>query len=735
MSKRLSRVALIALILLLFIAVFFLMRYVQNLLYSDVRINLTEVVTQNKDVVTSKLKVEVNNLDNVSKQLTDRLSQEGPADGNALKSAFLNYIMENPDPDLFIADGAGNACFTDGSSVSVAGRKYFRLALEGVQNISDKTISRITGEEMFAISVPMYFKNQIVGTVQKQYTPEEMYNLCSLSLFSDQGSMYIINSQGYILIGSEQEEYNKESDNYFRSLYQKGNQEASRELEQGIKNEQAGFMETTEDGERIFSAYTPVEEIHDWYLISSIPTSAVSPNANMVVKMFYVILCVVVGVLGVIMFVFLAYKNRQQANLRRIAFVDTVTGGNTFNKFTVDLQAALAANPEHPGYLMTFDVDNFKYVNNYYGFDVGDKILRHIYDKMAEQMKPGESLARISGDHFIVLLQEAAPERLNGMLKASMENDQGVMLYYTAGVYEIADPDESISLMVDKASAAAQVNKGMMRKEIAFYSVQFDEQMIESEQLKRSVEQALTNDEIVPFFQPKVNINTREIVGAEVLARWITREGRLRSPAEFIPLCEKTGLITELDMIIFEKTLAFLRMNLDEKVPCVPISINFSRLHLLDDGFFDKITRRIHQYNIPPELIEIELTESAIFDNHEIISEFTNQLHQYGLQISMDDFGSGYSSLNMLKDIPIDVLKIDRAFLEETSDSKKQRVILSAIAHMAKRLDIRVVVEGVETIENVNLMKEFGCYIAQGYYFAKPMDEESFGKIYKEGIL
>ena len=278
MSKRLSRVALIALILLLFIAVFFLMRYVQNLLYSDVRINLTEVVTQNKDVVTSKLKVEVNNLDNVSKQLTDRLSQEGPADGNALKSAFLSYIMENPDPDLFIADGAGNAYFTDGSSVSVAGRKYFRLALEGVQNISDKTISRITGEEMFAISVPMYFKNQIIGTIQKQYTPEEMYNLCSLSLFSDQGSMYIINSQGYILIGSEQEEYNKESDNYFRSLYQKGNQEASRKLEQGIKNEQAGFMETTEDGERIFSAYTPVEEIHDWYLISSIPTSAVSPN-------------------------------------------------------------------------------------------------------------------------------------------------------------------------------------------------------------------------------------------------------------------------------------------------------------------------------------------------------------------------------------------------------------------------------------------------------------------------
>lgn len=291
--------------------------------------------------------------------------------------------------------------------------------------------------------------------------------------------------------------------------------------------------------------------------------------------------------------------------------------------------------------------------------------------------------------------------------------------------------------MVDKATTAAQDVKGMsyLNKKTQIYSERFDEQMIQNEQMKRAVEQALEDDEILPFFQPKVDVNTGRLVGAEALARWITKDGTLIPPFRFIPISEKTGLITELDMVIFEKTLRFIKRSLMEGVACVPISVNFSRLHLSDKNFIKKVCDKISEYEIPANLIEMEITESAIFENSQIILDVTNKLHEYGVAISMDDFGSGYSSLNMLNDIPIDVLKIDRAFLKETENSEKQRIILSAIANMAIQLNIKVVVEGVETIENVNLMKDIGLTIAQGYYYAKPMDEGSFGKVYREGIV
>lgn len=735
LEKRIPRVITIGLVLLLLVAVFFLMQYVQSLLNADVKINLTEIVTQNKDVISSKLKVEVNSLDTKANQIADYLKQKPEVNNDTIKEAYFEYNKENLDKDIFVAASDGTAWFSDGAVINISGRKYFRLAMEGSQNISDRTVSRLNGEELFAISVPLYNQGKVVGTVQKQYTPQEMYSLCSLSLFSSKGSMYIINSDGYILISSDQRPYNSESDNYYRTLYQDGNRDASKTLENNIRNNGSGFMETTVAGKKYFSAYTPLEELHDWYLISSVDTNAVSPNAATVFKLFYFVLTVVIIILGVIMLYFFAYKNKQQSNLKRIAFVDEVTGGNTYNKFVVDLHELLEQHLEDSYSLLVFDIDNFKYVNSFYGFDEGDKILKRIDRVINDNLMNDECIARISGDHFVALLKDVSQERMENMLKLAMENDGGITLYYTAGLYKIKDPQESVNIMVDKATVAANSAKGMLRKKIEIYTEKYEQTMIYNEQLKRSVEKALKNDEMVPYYQPKVNVNTGELVGAEALARWLQSDGKLIPPFEFIPMCEKTGLITDLDMIIFEKTLKFLRRNIDRGIKCVPISVNFSRLHLNDIHFFDKVTELISRYDVPPEYVEIELTESAIFDNHELISDFTHQLHKYGLKISMDDFGSGYSSLNMLKDIPIDVLKIDRGFLEETSNSDKQRIILSTIANMANQLNIKVVVEGVETIENVNLMKEFGCYIAQGYYFAKPMAEVDFEKIFEEGVL
>lgn len=713
------------------VSVVFLMRHVQNLLNSDVKINLTEIVTQNKDAITSRLMMNVNALDITANKIADTLKAAKSPDKTQTQNLLEQYAKENNTNEMFTANKDGVVLLNGGRKLDISGRHYFRLAVDGIPNISDKLISRINGDEVFVISVPLYYNAEIIGTIQKVLTLDEMYKICSLSLFSSQGYMYVVNREGYVILHSAHPKCEQKSDNFFRDLYASGNPKASEQMKLDIRDNRNGFMETTIAGRETFSAYTPIEKIHDWYLITSVPNNAVSPNGNTVIKLFYVILFVIMLIFSSSLTYFLWYKNRQRAQLEKIAFVDTVTRGNTYNKFIVDAQEILAQYPDKTFHIMKFDIDNFKYINNFYGFEFGDRILRKIDENITRQLNTHERIARIYSDHFVILLENVAEDRLN-ILRSSIENEE-VTLYFSAGVYSVTDKNESINLMVDKAGTAARSIKGALNKEIVYYTDKFEQLAIHNEQLKRAVKQALKNDEFIPYYQPKVDINSGALVGGEALVRWKTREGKFIYPSEFIPMCEQTGLIVEVDMVMYEKVLKFLKSFLEQGLECVPISVNFSRLHLLDGDFLSKIVKKQLEYGVPAHLIEIELTESAIFDNIDTIYAFTRKMHANGFAIAMDDFGSGYSSLNMLKDIPIDVLKIDKGFLSDASDNNRRNIIFSSIADMARKLNIKVVVEGVEHLENVHLMRECGCSIAQGYYFAKPMDEERFRKVFKEG--
>ena len=543
--------------LALSVSVVFLMRYVQNLLNSDVKINLVEIVTQNKDAITSRLMMNVNSLDITANKLSDKLKAEESSGKLKTQDLIEQYAKENNTDDLFTANRDGMALFDGGRKLDISGRHYFRLAIDGIPNISDKLISRINGDEVFVISVPLSYNGEIVGTIQKVITFEEMYKICSLSIFSSQGYMYVINREGYVILHSAHPKCEQKSDNYFRDLYGAGNPKASEQMKRDIRNNRNGFIETTIAGREIFSAYTPIEKIHDWYLITSVPNNAVSPNGNTVISIFYFILFVIVVIFTSSLTYFLWYKNKQRAQLEKIAFVDTVTLGDTYNKFLVDAQGILTQCPHKKFHIIKFDIDNFKYINNFYGFEFGDRILRKINESISQQLNAHELIARIYSDHFVILLENAAEGRLNALL-SSIENEE-ITLYFSAGIYSVTDSTESINLMVDKAG----------------------------------------NDEFIPYYQPKVDINSGILVGGEALVRWKTREGKFIFPNEFIPMCEQTGLIVELDMIMYEKVLKFLKSFLEQGLACVPISVNFSRLHLMDSDFLSKIVKKQCEYGVP----------------------------------------------------------------------------------------------------------------------------------------
>lgn len=716
-------------------AVFFLMSYVEHLLKSDTEITLMEVVTQNKDTITSKLDLEMNNVSLIATRVADQLTSNAEINADIFNNTYLHLELDESDTGtMFITDVKGNAYFKNGESVNVAGRNYFKLAIDGKPNISDRLVSRYDGMEIFVISVPLVKNGEVIGSVQKFYTPQEMYNLCSLSLFSSKGYMYIINGEGYVLIDSQHSDVNQESNNFFRELYASGNKQQAEKIEDDIKNERAGFMETTIDGEKTFSAYTPINSIHEWYVITSVANDAVSPNGTIIFKMFYVILFVVVIFLISIMLYLLYSRRKQQTRIENIAFIDPVTEGDSYSKFLLLAEEMLLAHPEKVFYLVSFDIDNFKYINKYYGYEFGDKILHNIYQSVHSMLHKYELIARVSSDHFVMLMDDIADKRVDNMMDA-MDYEEELTLSLSAGVYEIVDHHESIYMMVDKAGTAAQSMKGNIYNSVELFSEKYDQDMMKREQMKRNIQTALAVGEFIPYYQPKVDIHTNQIIGAEALARWITKEGNMIAPFEFIPICETTGLIIQLDLCIFEKVLAFIRQMLDEKKVCVPISVNLSRLHLLEKNTIKTVTELMKRYRIPPELVEIELTESAFFDNMEVIVDFIGQLHKLGFQVSMDDFGSGYSSLNMLKDVPIDVLKIDRGFIMDTSNIRKQQIIFTAIAQMSKHLNIDVIVEGVETKENIRMMETAGLQYAQGYLYSRPVDKMTFVRICEEGTL
>lgn len=720
--------------IILFGVIVFLLGYVQNLLDNDSRNNLEEIVSQNKNVITSKLLLDLNRLDIISSKISDGLKNKNITQEAELNKFLEDYSKNSIDDSLFLANKDGIAYVEKRIPIDISGRRYFKLAIDGISNISERTISRINGEYIFVGSVPLYYDNKIIGTIQKIYTEKQMNELFAASLFSSKGYMYVINSEGYIILHTKHINCALKSDNYFRDVYEYGNAEAVRKMKEDIKANKSGFMENVVNGEKTFSAYTPIEQVHDWYLVTSVPTDVIAENGNVVMKIFYMVMVALVLIFLVSICYFAWNKRRQKRTLEKIAFVDNVTGGNTYNKFLVDVQELLNKSTDKQFYVLNFDVDNFKYINNFYGFACGDKILRQIYNSVNSWMQPGETAARISGDQFVCLLLDADEKRIESLFSSIRGiTEENLMLHFSAGVYIINDHSENLNLMVDKASVAAQTIKGVLNQHVVYYSKQFDDQTARNEELKRDLKLAIKNDEFVAFYQPKVDINSGKLVGAEALIRWQTKDNRLIPPGDFIPLSEKTGLVTDLDMIVFEKVLAFLRRSLDEGIECVPISVNFSRLHFANESFLPTLLQTMERYQVPAHLIELELTESAIFDNFSIIYDFTEKVREYGVAVAMDDFGSGYSSLNMLKDLAIDTLKIDRAFLEEAADNEKRNIIFVSVVEMARKLNISLVVEGVETGENVSLMRECGCNIAQGYYFARPMEESKFAELFREG--
>ena len=436
-------------------------------------------------------------------------------------------------------------------------------------------------------------------------------------------------------------------------------------------------------------------------------------------------------------------QNELQDHMTHLRFRDLLTGHLNFDGFKYAAEKLIKGNPHKRYSLWYSDVRRFKYLNDMFGYEVGDRFLQFWSAFISGSDRPGEAFCRVAADNFVALrfydTLDDLYQRFN-WVNAMLEEYPGLegknfRPELVTGIYLLDEEDmrsPDINKMLDKANIAQTSVKGLSGKQMAVYDDSIKDQQLRELEISQHLEEGLDNGEFFIVVQPQYRFTTNEVIGAEALVRWNHPTLGSISPKEFIPLLEKTGLISKVDLFVWEEACRFIRRMLDSEasLPVVPLSVNISRTDIYLPGLADILSGLVAQYDIPASLLNLEITESAYIDSSEQLIAAVEELRNRGFTVEMDDFGSGYSSLNTLKEVPVDVLKLDMQFLV-IDDSKNERggSILSSIIRMAHWINLPVIAEGVETREQAEYLKSLGCSMMQGYYFAEPMPLDQFEQL------
>lgn len=414
---------------------------------------------------------------------------------------------------------------------------------------------------------------------------------------------------------------------------------------------------------------------------------------------------------------------------------DILTGVYNKEYFYEKVRYMLMENPHTSYYIICSDVKNFKLVNDIFGVETGDNLLRKIAELIECVTPEGCIYGRLYADRFALCIQKSLFDEeyfFSQMSKVcSVPENKAFKIHIHIGIYEVTDPTLRVSIMCDRANLAIKTIKESYQNVVAYYDNHLREDFINEQKVISEFEHALETKQFKAYVQPQITAEHRQINGGEVLVRWIHPVEGMIPPIKFIEIFEQTGLISRLDSYMWELACIQLAKWRDDGRTDYYLSVNISQkdFYLLD--VYKVITSLVEKYEIRPECLHLEITETAVMNNPEVQLKLIQHLREYGFIIEIDDFGSGYSSLNTLKDLTADVLKIDMGFLKHTENrEERSKTILGMIVSLAKSLDMEVITEGVENKEQVDFLTEFGCDIFQGYYFAKPMPIEEFEEKY-----
>ncbi|MBR4068809.1 MAG: bifunctional diguanylate cyclase/phosphodiesterase [Clostridia bacterium] len=434
--------------------------------------------------------------------------------------------------------------------------------------------------------------------------------------------------------------------------------------------------------------------------------------------------------------------NDELHGARHMPEYDGLTGLPGHTAFARKVERILTADPTgaaNGDYAMLyFDIIRFKGINDRFGVSEGDKLLMYIANGFASLLRADEAVCRIVSDRFALMVH-----RRDDRLIRFVETYFNALKHYplsheiisNMGIYRIDRTDLSADAMLDRAILAQKSIKGNYEVKYAFYSEDMRSAMLGEQEITGAMNTALAERQFVVYYQPQYDHSTGELIGAEALVRWLHPEHGLVPPGRFIPLFEKNGFITRLDFYVFDQVCRYQRKCIDAGIKPVPISVNLTQYDIYQSDFIDILESSRLRYDVPVELLRIEITETAVVGDNRQASRVIEQLHQKGYVVEMDDFGSGYSSLNVLKDIELDVLKLDMRFLSGEMETSRSGNILSSVVRMANGLELTVIAEGVERLQQADYLRSIGCNLVQGYLYQRPVPETEFTTILKQSTI
>ncbi len=436
---------------------------------------------------------------------------------------------------------------------------------------------------------------------------------------------------------------------------------------------------------------------------------------------------------------FLEERNKvlQERN-SRLVYTDDLTNCLNLEGFRQRVKVVLKMYPERQYAVWYKDIKHFKFINESFGYEEGNRLLRYWCEQVKSVMMDDEVLGRVSGDCFVALTRATSNKNMRRIFEDISDKvahyfddkDKSFKIEIYAGIYMLEPQDRvkmNIDQMIDQARVAQRTVKDVAGGGVALFDEEQWKKQWRSMAICNHLEEALENGEIMVHLQPQYNYITGSLIGAEALCRWNHSELGYISPVEFIPVLEETGQIFKLDYFVWEQCCALMRKWIDSGTKkAVSLSVNISRADLNSGDVAEAIGGLLKKYDLEPNMLRLEITESVYMDEPEQLINQVKLFKERGFTVEMDDFGSGFSSLNMLKNVPVDVLKIDFKFLHGAEEKTRSGIILSSILKMAHQMDMPVICEGVETQDQADFMKNIGCRLMQGYYFARPMRVELF---------
>ncbi len=665
------------------------------------------------------------------------LFAESIVDNDVNSDNILDFFTSQSQAHEFInlsyIDINGNGISADNKVLDFSSNDTFINALENHSQISSPHVSLKTSEVVFDLAVPVVENNETRAVLYCEVPVNIIFDII-LENKDYTGDIFFLDANLNMIYSTNENHigiYEIPEEDAFKM----GDENLS-QMKHNIANKKSGCFNYDFNGTSKAVAYYPVEYTNV-ALAMNVEVSSLSSEIIRSAEYFDAVGSIIYWLVIALVIYISILQQRSNKRITKLAFYDPLTELPNLVKLKLDMTTVLESNKNKQYTVLVIDIQNFKAINEMFGYEMGDRVLKTVKAFSEHFKEPSLITARIGGDKFVMFAESHFFDDLSFF--ASQVSDVYDTIIpeladyggtYKIGRYKIDIGETNFDDIMAKVNLAHVKSKLAKSDFFCDYDDALKNQVKAEADITNKMKTALSNNEFKVFLQPKFSTNNDNLIGAEALVRWIEDDGNMIFPNDFIPLFERNGFIVDIDRHVLESVCMTMRRWMDDGLGALAVSVNCSRLNVENPFFVDGIVAIADKYRIPHEYIEIELTESTTIESELAIEQLFDDLHKHGFKISIDDFGAGYSSLGMLKNLHVDTLKMDRSFFIGGKNAERDDLLIDSIVKMSHNLGMYVVAEGIETAEQIELLKTMNCDAVQGYFYDRPMSIESFEKKY-----